>query len=295
MDPPGEIASQIKQQPQQKQQKPPPPPQPFEIALVRKLESKTTSVRGAFLLLDIDGDGRISPTDVRTVLHNELGLDLTTEQEHCLFSRSGQFKKNHHNNNNESSSNNNNDGMGYADFAKYFQEVSSAPFPASQSGLAAAVGFHRNDTGNTASDNTNGNNIDHEMPIHLQPQTIILQRRHQLRQLLSSHSSPEGRGNSGMKETSLFLNMDVHRSGKVTMQEFLVWLNTVGMLQWTIEDLKQVVLNREESSDVIMESEKLEMRWFGNAGDDDGDREGGEEAGMTEHDFAEFVESLDGE
>lgn len=36
-------------------------PHPFEIALIRKLEAKTTSVHDAFLLLDADGDGRVSP------------------------------------------------------------------------------------------------------------------------------------------------------------------------------------------------------------------------------------------
>lgn len=209
---------------------------------------------------------------MRTVLHNELGLDITKEQEDYLFSRSQKNKEDHNAANN---------GMGYADFAKYFQEVSSAPFPASKSGLAAEVGFHRdNNDGGATSD-------DHEMPIHLQPKTILRQRRHQLRQLLTSHSSRSH--GSGMKETSLFLAMDVHRSGKVTMQEFLDWLNSVG-LQWTMEELKQVVLGDiNDNGDIVLRKEQLERRLFGGADNGEG------EAGMTEHDFAEFVESLDAE
>mmetsp|Transcript_25317 Transcript_25317/g.54476 ORF Transcript_25317/g.54476 Transcript_25317/m.54476 type:complete len:265 (+) Transcript_25317:53-847(+) len=264
MDPPGKNASLNGQQ----------PPLPFEIALVRKIKSKTTSVRDAFLLLDIDRDGRISPTDVRTVLHNELGLDITKEQEALLLSRVPQWKKGENQNTSI--------GMGYTDFAKYYQDVSSATFPSSEAGLAAAVGFHRDDTDGNARANS-------EMSIHLQPQTILHQRRHQLQQLLMTHSSRVG---SGMMETSLFLAIDVHRSGKVTMQEFLDWINSLGM-QWTMEEMKQVILGDKdnENEGIGMEREKLESRWFGTADVDNGRRE----AGMTEHEFAEFVESLDSE
>lgn len=273
MDPPGKIGSELIEQQQ------PPPPQPFEIALVRKIESKTTSVRAAFLFLDVDGDGRITSSDVRTVAHNELGLDLTKEQEDCLFARSQHLqnkdKENQH------------VGMGYAAFAKYFYETSKFPFPASQSGLAAAVGFHRD----SSDDNTRANS---EMAIHLAPKTILRQKRQQLRQLLTAHSSREGHGNSGMKETSLFLAMDVHRSGKVTMQEFLDWLNTVGFLEWSMEDLRQVVLGSGDNGGIdSIESEKLEMQWFGGATNSDDNEK--REAGMTEQDFAKFVESLDSE
>lgn len=240
MDPPGNNASSLNGQK---------PPLPFEIALIRKIKSKTTSVRDAFLLLDIDRDGKISPTDVRTVLHNELGLDITKEQEELLLSRVPQWKNGEKQNPNV--------GMGYADFAIYFQDVSSAVLTSSEAGLAAAVGFHR--------DSSDGNErANSEMAIHIQPQTILHQRRHQLQQLLMTHSSRAG---SGMKETSLFLAMDVHRSGKVTMQEFLDWINSVGM-QWTMEELKQVVLGGKGGNGRI-------------------------ESGMTEHEFAEFVESLD--
>ena len=214
------------------------PFQPFEIALVRKLESKTTSTRGAFLLLDVDGDTIISPTDVRTVLHNELGIDITKEQEDILSSRIP--------NNKEGTI-----GLSYTEFAKYYQEV-GASSPASQSGLAAAVGFQTD----TSTD------IDREKSIHLQPNQVIKQKRHQLRQLLSSHTSRESEHGvgSGMKETSLFLAMDTHKSGKVTLDELLHWLNTVGMLNWTREDVIDI---------------------------------GFDSTSMTEHEFAEFIESLD--
>ena len=213
------------------------PFQPFEIALVRKLESKTTSTRDAFLLLDVDGDSIISPTDVRTVLSNELGIDITKEQEDILSSRIP--------NNKESTI-----GLSYAEFANYYQEVGASSYPTSQSGLAAAVGFQTD----TAS-------MDREKSIHLQPSQVIKQKRQQLRQFLTSHTSRESEhgGGSGMKETSLFLAMDVHKSGKVTIDEMLHWLNTVGMLNWTREDVNDV--------------------GFGSS--------------MTEHEFAEFVESLD--
>lgn len=304
------ITSQTQEQLPTSTQPPlPPSPQPFEIALVRKLESKTTSVRDAFLLLDIDGDGHISPTDIRTVLHNEPGLDLTTEQEHVLFSRYSPVQQKQHHlscNKDENHTNGNTSaskvGMGYADFAKYYSEVSKATFPASQSGLAAAVGFHRDDEKRNNDNDTT--TTDHEMPIYLHPQTVIHQRRHQLRQLLTAHSSRESSGNSGMKETSLFLKIDVHRSGKVTMEEFLEWVNGAGTLDWAMDDLKQVVLNKETTTKSscdgngggILDSEKLlEQKWFGTNALGDGINGKKDEAGMTEHDFARFVESLDDE
>ena len=214
------------------------PFQPFEIALVRKLESKTSSTRDAFLLLDVDGDTIISPTDVRTVLHNELGIDITKEQEDILSSRIP--------NNKEGTV-----GLSYTEFATYYQEVGASSYPASQSGLAAAVGFQTDTT-----------STNREKSIHLQPNQVIKQKRQQLRQLLTSHTSRESEHGvgSGMKETSLFLAMDVHKSGKVTSDEMLHWLNTVGMLNWTKDDVNDI--------------------GFGSTG-------------MTEHAFAEFVESLD--
>lgn len=249
------------------------PPQPFEIALIRKLESKTKSVRDAFLLLDVDGNGRISPADVRTVLHNEFGVDMTQEQEVFISSRfSGQGGV-------PSSCNKTQNGMGYGEFAKYFNDVSSATLPSSQSGSAAAVGFHIEEGKEI---------IDHELPIHLTPETRRLQLRHQLRQTLSAHSS-RTHGGSGMKETSLFLAIDVHRSGKVTMQEFLDWLNAVGMV-WDMEKLKLVVLGCDSKKDG-KDIKQWEQHLFGKDGD--GFEGGGKEAGMTEHEFAEFVESLD--
>ncbi|KAL3788355.1 hypothetical protein HJC23_009161 [Cyclotella cryptica] len=248
------------------------PPQPFEIALIRKLESKTKSVRHAFLLLDVDGNGRISPEDVRTVLHNEFGMDMTKEQEAWIFPRFAGRNKG------ASSCDNTQSGMNYGEFAKYFNDVSSATLPSSQSGSAAAVGFHI--------EQGNGN-IDREFPIHLTPETKRLQLRHQLRQTLSAHSS-RTRGGSGMKETSLFLAIDVHRSGKVTMQEFLDWLNSVGM-EWNMEKMMLAVLGCHSQKDE-KDRNKLELHLFGKDGD--GMEAGGKEAGMTEHEFAEFLESL---
>ncbi|KAL9189893.1 hypothetical protein ACHAXT_009568 [Thalassiosira profunda] len=287
-DPPGDkqASSDADDEAPQENEKPPRPsgPQPFEIALARKLESKTTSVRGAFLLLDADGDGRISPADVRAVLHNELGLDITEEQEGMMFDR-GQQTKEGGEDNEEDSSGTTEKGMGYAAFAKYYQEVSSATYPTSQSGLAAAVGFHRDDEDETAAEKRES--IDRERSIHLQPSQVLHQKRHQLRQLLTSHSSRESPGKGGMKETSLFLAMDVHRSGKVTMPEMLAWANELGMLGWSLEEFKEVVLMGAEGE---AEREELERKWFGDA-EEDVDRE----AGMTEHEFAEFVESLDSE
>ncbi|EJK72144.1 hypothetical protein THAOC_06354, partial [Thalassiosira oceanica] len=85
-------------------------PQPFEVALIRKLKSKTKSVRDAFLLLDADGDGHISPDDIRTVTHNELGITLTSDQMKILASR------------NEDDGGRG--GMKYKEFAIYFDAVS---------------------------------------------------------------------------------------------------------------------------------------------------------------------------
>jgi len=270
MGPSGKTIAPVNQQQLQ-------PPQPFEIALVRKLESKTTSVRNAFLLLDADGDGRISPEDLRAVLHNELGLDITTEQENSVFARSQQ----HHNKENKKAI-----GMGYAECTKYFAAVSSISYPTSQSGLAAAAGFHRNA-------NDNPTRASSEIAIHLSPKIVLRQRRHQLRQLFTAHSSREGEHSntgSGLKDTSLFLAMDVHRSGKVTMKELLNWLNTIGSLEWSMEELKQVVLgDKDENEGNDIERERLEFRWFGGENDDNVERE----AGMAEHEFAVFVESLD--
>lgn len=238
-------------------------PHPFEIALIRKLEAKTSSVHDAFLLLDVDGDGRVSPSDIRTVLHNEFEIDITKEQEECIFSHS--------------SLNGDAAGMKYAEFAKYFTEVSNTTYPMSQSGFAATVGFQRN-TGKDA-----GNIADNEAPIHIQPETKRKNLRHQLRQLLTSHSSHSpSKSGSAMKETSLFLAMDVHRSGKVTMEELLDWLNEVGNFQWSMDDLKLIVLGTSADAD------KDGKDWFSSSNESNN-----REAGMTEHEFATFVESLD--
>jgi Ca2+-binding EF-hand superfamily protein len=233
-------------------------PHPFEIALIRKLEAKTKSIHDAFLFLDIDCDGRVSPSDIRTVLHNEFEIDVTKEQEECIFSHA--------------SLNGDAAGMKYAEFAIYFSEVSNtSSYPMSESGSAAAVGFRKD-----------ADIVDKEAPIHIQPRTKRMNLRHQLRQLLTSHSSRSpAKSGSAMKETSLFLAMDVHRSGKVTMEEFLDWLNEVGNLEWSMEDLKLIVLG---TSDTDKEGKE---DWFSS------NESNNMEAGMTEHEFAIFVESLD--
>eukprot|EP00569_Conticribra_weissflogii_P002208 CAMPEP_0171328474 /NCGR_PEP_ID=MMETSP0878-20121228/676_1 /TAXON_ID=67004 /ORGANISM="Thalassiosira weissflogii, Strain CCMP1336" /LENGTH=276 /DNA_ID=CAMNT_0011828327 /DNA_START=12 /DNA_END=842 /DNA_ORIENTATION=+ len=259
-----------------------PPPQPFEIALIRKIEAKTRSVRDAFLLLDVDGDGHITPSDIRTVLHNEFGLDITQEQENNFFASTA--SKTCGNKGLEKS-------MTYAEYAKYFYRVSNITTTTSQYTFGAAVGFHRNDE--SGMKNHKGAKIDHEIPIELTPKSNCRKLRRDLRSLLTAHSSRTD--GSGMKETSLFLAMDVHRSGKVTMQEFLDWLHSVGTTSWTMNDLKLVVLGvecdqGEEGWRDKRERAKLERAWFG-AGNDTSIR--GKEAGMTENEFAKFVESLD--
>ena len=228
-------------------------PHPFEIALVRKLAGRTKSVHDAFLLLDVDGDGRVSPSDIRTVLHNEFEIDVTKEQEEYIFSHA--------------SLNGDAAGMKYSEFAKYYSEVSNTTYPMSQSGFAATVGFQK-DVG-----------VDYESPIQIQPETKRTNLRHQLRQLLTSHSSNSpAKFGSAMKETSLFLAIDVHQSGRVTMGDFLDWLNRVGNMDWSMDDLKLIVLGTGDTDDKDWFSSK-EMN---NA-----------ETGMTEHEFAIFVESLD--
>ena len=163
-------------------------------------------------------------------------------------------------------------GMKYGEFAKYFSEVSKTAVSSSEAGYAAAAGFQKDNT----------DSIEIESPIHLHRDTLRLKLRHQLRQLLTAHSthSPAKTG-SAMEETSLFLAIDVHRSGKVTMVELLDWLNEVGNIQWTIEDLKLVVLGTPNTA-------KDESNWFSFPTDDSN----GLEAGMTETEFAKFVESL---
>lgn len=223
-------------------------PHPFEIALIRKLQAKTKSVHDAFLFLDVDGDGRVSPSDIRTVLHNEFEIDVTKEQEEWMFSHA--------------SLNGDASGMKYVEFAKYYNEVSNTTYPMSQSGLAAAVGFQF-DT-----------DVDYVAPILIQPNTKRKNLRNQLRQLLNSHSSNSpAKFGSAMKETSLFLAIDAHQSNHVTMEDFLDWLNKVGNLDWTMEDLRLIVLGTGDAD---------ETNWFSNESDR-----------MTEHEFAIFVESLD--
>lgn len=230
-------------------------PHPFEIALMRKLQAKTKSVHDAFLLLDVDGDGRVSPSDIRTVLHNEFEVDVTKEQEECIFSHA--------------SLNGDASGMKYAEFAKYYSEVSNTTYPMSQSGFAATVGFQRDA------------DVEYEAPILIQPGTKRKKLRNQLRQLLTSHSSySPAKFGSAMKETSLFLAIDVHRSGHVTMEDFLDWLNKVGNLDWSMDDLRLIVFGTGDAD---------KKDWFSSNGSNNTKAK----AGMTEHEFAIFVESLD--
>lgn len=227
-------------------------PHPFEIALMRKLQAKTKSILDAFLLLDVDGDGRVSPSDIRTVLHNEFEVDVTSEQEECIFSHA--------------SLNGDASGMKYAEFAKYYSEVSNTTYPMSQSGFAATAGFQFDA------------DVDHEAPILVQPCTKRKNLRNQLRQLLTSHSSHSpAKFGSAMKETSLFLSIDVHQYGHVTMDDFLDWLNKVGNLDWSMEDLRMIVLGAGDAD---------AKYWFSS------NESNNTKAGMTEHEFAIFVESL---
>ena len=193
------------------------------------------------------------------MLHNELNVDLTKEQEEFIFSHPSLM--------------NDSEGMKYGEFAKYFSEVSKTTVSSSEAGYAAAAGFQKDNT----------DSIEIESPIHLHRDTLRLKLRHQLRQLLTAHSthSPAKTG-SAMEETSLFLAIDVHRSGKVTMQELLDWLNEVGNMEWTMEDLELVVLGTPNTA-------KDEHNWFSFTTNDSNNSL---EAGMTENDFAKFVESL---
>eukprot|EP00956_Cyclotella_meneghiniana_P035705 scaffold117469_cov75-Cyclotella_meneghiniana.AAC.7 len=246
-------------------------PHPFEIALIRKLEARTKKVSDAFRILDADGDGCISPSDMMTALHNEFGMDITQEQEQYIFSRFSNKGEGA-----VDSCAKTQVGMTFGEFAKYFNAVSSAAcyMPSSESGSAAAVGFHIDQ----------GRDADRELPILETIETKRLRLRHQLRQTLSAHSS-RTHGGSGMKETSLYLAIDVHRSGKVTMQELLDWLKSVG-IEWDMNQLKLVVLGCHSDE----KGNELEKHFFGT---DDDMLERGIEAGMTEHEFALFVESLD--
>ena len=246
-------------------------PHPFEIALIRKLEAKTKKVSDAFRILDVTSDGCISPSDMMTALHNEFGMDITHEQEQYIFSRFS-----HKGEGAVDSCAKAQVGMTFGEFAKYFNDVSSAAccMPSSESGSAAAVGFHIDQ----------GRDADREMPILETLETLRLRLRHQLRQTLSAHSS-RTHGGSGMKETSLYLAIDVHRSGKVTMQELLDWLKSVG-IEWDMNQLKLVVLGCQSDE----KGNSSERRFFGIGNDM---LDGGKEAGMTEHEFALFVESLD--
>ena len=230
-------------------------PHPFEIALARKISGKTKSVHDAFLFLDVDGDGRVSPSDMRTVLHNEFEIDVTKEQEQYIFSHAAL--------------NGDAAGMKYSEFAKYYSDVSNTTYPMSLSGFAATVGFQKDATG-----------ADYESPIQIQPETKRTHLRHQLRELLTSHSSNSpAKFGSAMKETSLFLAIDVHQCGHVTMEDFLDWINKVGNLDWSMDDLRFVVLGTGDTD--------VDKDWFSSKESNNA------EAGMTEHEFAIFVESLD--
>ena len=226
-------------------------PQPFEVALIRKLKSKTKSVRDAFLLLDADGDGRISPDDVRTVTHNELGVTLTPDQMRLLASRNGDDAGGRW-------------GMKYKEFAIYLDAVSRVVMPSSQSGMAASAGLERQESEGA------------EAPIRLRHEAAIRGRRHELRGLMRSHSS----NSAGVRSASLFLAIDVHRSGRVTMQELLDWTNSEGNLSWTMEDLEEVVSRGQEAE--LQQCKQLFHR----------SSEAAPEVGMTEHQFAQFVEPL---
>merc|ERR1719293_107687 len=91
-------------------------------------------------------------------------------------------------------SNNDKHGMKYGDFTTYYQGVSSAVLATSQAEAAACVGFQREESSGRGA------------PIHIQPETVLRQRRYELRQMLSSRSSDI----AGVKTTTLFLSIDVH-------------------------------------------------------------------------------------
>jgi Ca2+-binding EF-hand superfamily protein len=91
----------------------------FEVAVARKLKNRSANLMDTFLKLDMDGDGFVSRSDLRTSLHNMYGINLTESQLDAIFTRFAFFDHTCTTEGEISGSR----GMRYADFVNYIHDT----------------------------------------------------------------------------------------------------------------------------------------------------------------------------
>jgi len=244
-----------------------PKPHDFEMALVKKLEVKSSSILRTFLELDVDRDGFITRRDLKTALHDQFGIALTKEQLDAIFYRFAYFESDGRDyehfdrlENPEKEEDQGKDvqdskkkdqsyvsghqyGIRYSEFVKYMESTEKA-IHSSQSVSSSMAGL-----GNLAlrqGDFINNDDDDEYISLS-QHRQLIKKLKKQLLQLIESHSKTTSAANGrnkggGMQVTSLFLNMDTHRSGSVTVKEFQTWVFNMG---WNVtEEELELILGK---------------------------------------------------
>lgn len=230
----------------------PPAPSPHEIALAKSLRSHSLSLHKTFLSLDVDRDGYVTRSDLRAALHNALGVDLSREQMDAIFARFAYFEEDHRDEapGDEGDGERASEGSGDAGCASG-RRGSQASSTCSASGRRVHHGIRYAEfvryieatlLSSTSSSASYGSTLElaspRSEPYSPRPQLIAVktppdvtqkQLRQSLARIMRQRTKSGGSGGKGGKKAQLFLEMDTHRSGRVTVEEFREWSANNGL------------------------------------------------------------------
>ena len=226
-----------------------PKPDSFEITLARYFSSHSSSLHSFFLELDSDRDGYVSRSDLEAALHNILGVDLTTGQMDALFARFAQYEFDRRHaasvpagltidNSNRGVSRRGGPttpapapGVRYAEFARFVEETLTSPGAMNSNAvygssldLHPAAGAHDGGGGGGEHGVVGSPRL---ARITSSPGVTTARLRWSFARAVRQHSG------GVMKETTLFLQMDTARDGRVTVDEVREWARLHVMLDLT--------------------------------------------------------------
>eukprot|EP00566_Odontella_aurita_P005577 CAMPEP_0113597898 /NCGR_PEP_ID=MMETSP0015_2-20120614/41271_1 /TAXON_ID=2838 /ORGANISM="Odontella" /LENGTH=568 /DNA_ID=CAMNT_0000505823 /DNA_START=216 /DNA_END=1922 /DNA_ORIENTATION=- /assembly_acc=CAM_ASM_000160 len=234
----------------------PPLPSAHEIALAKSLRSHSLSLHRTFLNLDVDRDGYVTRSDLRAALHNALGVDLSSSQMDAIFARFAFFEDDHRDEvDSGEDDDGENDGAAGAGGSRRGSHGSSSAFSTSSSsrGGRRRRGVHhgiryaefvryieatlRSSTSSSAAYGSTLSLASRPAERYSpRPQMIAVEpppdvSQQQLRKSLARimrQKTKSGGGNKG-KNVQLFLEMNTHRDGHVTVEEFREWASNNGL------------------------------------------------------------------
>lgn len=236
---------------------PPPKPQPYELSIIRSLQSRTASLTQAFLILDTNRDGYINRIDLGVALHNVFGIDLTEAQLDGLYARFCYFEEAGHVHDGAGGSKSNTSictkGVRYQAFVDYITASTAT-------GVLSSMHVQDGSTLDLLSQRIN-NKVDQTTLQRIVPteQQRINKLRKQLGTSLrsrtvapgthpsSSSSSTGGTtassyGHEPLTDATLFVKVDTHQTGTISLEEFATFVREyLGYNNWTDDDLRLVL------------------------------------------------------